>query len=219
MKNATFKRIIKNPITPLVCFILGGVVNEYIIMPTDMNWLYIIELALGIIGLISAFTSLNNKWARYIAIILMSIMAIDSSSGLYRFIIPIEENSTKETTKYQQRQNTHHNSHTKYDTVQIRNFEEDEINVNKSRTCLYCSGTGKCHVCHGLGSNNCHGPVCMGGVCMDCRGTGIYNGHSCIVCSGRGMCQICHGRGKVNCTWCTGTGKCDNCKGSGIINL
>ncbi len=155
MKNGTFKRIIKNPITPFVCLILGGVVNEYIIMPTDMNWLYIIELALGIIGLISAFTSLNNvKWARYIAIILVSIMAIDSSSVLYRFIIPIEENSTKETTKHQQRQNTHHNSHIKYDIVQIRNFKEDEINVNRSRTCLYSSDTGKCHVCHGLGSNN-----------------------------------------------------------------
>ena len=89
----------------------------------------------------------------------------------------------------------------------------------ESRDCTFCSGTGKCHICHGVGYSACNGPACSGGKCTSCRGTGMYDHGSyrspCITCSGDGRCNICNGLAKVKCNSCSGSGDCSQCKGTG----
>ena len=101
---------------------------------------------------------------------------------------------------------------------------EDNYNERRPRPCNYCSGTGMCMKCNGIGSQTCHGTTyatCINGRCASCHGTGLYNHGTytsrCIVCSGRGICSICNGRGKVQCGYCHGRGKCNHCNGSGKI--
>lgn len=134
-----------------------------------MNWAYVIELALGLTGLISGFVSLHNKWAKYIAIVLMGIMVLDSSVGLYRFVnplkkdLPSQKDSTEIVTIHGQDTHSYHNyGYGLYDTHGSRSFSGSEIDRNTDRpeSCVFCSGTGKCHVCHGLGNSFCNAPAC-----------------------------------------------------------
>ena len=85
--------------------------------------------------------------------------------------------------------------------------------------CIFCSGTGNCHVCYGLGYSSCNGLTCINGRCMSCKGSGLYDHGTyvsrCIVCGGGGICNICNGTRKVTCSLCNGNGKCSNCNGTG----
>ncbi len=73
--------------------------------------------------------------------------------------------------------------------------------------------------CGGTGETVCMNPICNGGACTRCGGSGKS---TCPGCNGAGVnnvdgatCNHCGGSGKISCEYCHGSGKCERCGGTG----
>lgn len=90
--------------------------------------------------------------------------------------------------------------------------------------CTTCGGLGDCPECFGSGHQDCTGLHCLGGMCLECSGTGTivsyYVGagtkeRRCTYCNGTGFCSRCGGDGYLDCAYCYGSGSCPTCRGNG----
>lgn len=95
---------------------------------------------------------------------------------------------------------------------------------NQDHFCTTCGGLGDCPECFGSGHRDCTGLHCLGGMCLECSGTGTilsyYVGagtkeRKCTYCHGSGSCSRCGGDGYLDCTHCNGSGNCPTCHGAG----
>lgn len=75
--------------------------------------------------------------------------------------------------------------------------------------------------CHGTGITVCLNPICNGGACTQCSGSGRF---TCFGCHGTGVndvdgmtCNHCNGSGTEACQYCHGTGNCERCNGTGQV--
>lgn len=94
---------------------------------------------------------------------------------------------------------------------------------NQDSFCTTCGGLGDCPECFGSGHQDCTGLHCLGGMCLECSGTGTivnyYVGagtkeRTCTYCHGTGFCSRCSGNGFIDCPRCYG-GSCPTCHGTG----
>ena len=90
--------------------------------------------------------------------------------------------------------------------------------------CPTCGGLGDCPECFGEGHQDCTALRCLGGMCLECSGTGTILSYSmgeirertCSYCHGKGECSRCGGDGYLDCRFCHSTGDCPTCHGSGF---
>ena len=210
-------RVLYTPAFSFLCLILAVIIEETT-LKTDAKWLSALELALGILGLISALNALSGKWMRRAVAGLLAFVILSSGINLFHKSEPAAakagSTSAAESTSQGTRGSTNYNRRYtgSYYGGYIGGSSATSSSSDSSKFCNFCSGTGNCHLCYGQGTQRCG---CMDGKCRSCNGSGIYFSRTCLVCSGDGYCNTCNGMGRTRCTWCGATGKCSHCNGRG----
>ncbi|MBR6380200.1 MAG: hypothetical protein IKS07_00805 [Lachnospiraceae bacterium] len=122
-------------------------------------------------------------------------------------------------------------------STEISETVQNDYHIEKTMiTCPDCLGSGifcpgdtdpaakdvRYGSCHGTGVVTCLNPICNGGKCTRCGGTGRS---TCFGCNGTGVnsvdgatCNHCGGSGTERCEYCHGTGNCERCNGTGQIH-
>lgn len=192
-------RVVNSPVTPVVSLVLFLSLEEYIQRDGE-TWLRCVEVFLSLLGMIAVIRCYRHKWVRRISLGLLALVMLFNINEIRLDCEPSPARTVNVSSAM---------SRSSAGTQNAGGFLDD-LGFG-SQTCVYCSGTGYCHICHGDGYQDCGS--CMNGSCPVCLGTGDHG--SCSFCYGTGFCRTCNGNGKTMCNWCFGTGTCDHCHGTG----
>ena len=223
MKN-TLKIILKNILnhsaTPYACIVLAAVVQFFTEWDWDTNWIHLVELVLAAVAMYTAVRTVAKVNVRRVISALSAVFMLISGISLCdgeNWKQPTGSASAVAEARLRQLMAQDSSNGGNGSSGHDGDHERDSFDDlwMSEKTCVYCSGTGNCHLCGGRGYDQCSS--CWStGKCTSCNGTGNDTGYGdCIVCYGRGVCRTCDGKGKNTCTWCSGTGRCDHCHGKG----
>lgn len=231
-----------NPVTPLVCIILGFVIDYVYVENNDVNRniflsnvIFLIVAVLGLISLVASLKLWDGGIYKIICIVLSGCLLLH---GVFSIRWKEEPRNTPNTNDFNDTYN-YNNSHDNYEDNDNNGnsygngYKYSDDNSNKY--CSYCGGTGECSKCIGLGDCDvCFGEgtlycdTCSGsGNCQRCYGQGgelkyVYGGDNkwveCSRCDGTGTCNSCDGYGEKECIYCNGMGICNYCSGTGTCS-
>ena len=190
--------IVNCPVTPVAALILFLLFRPYIERDGE-TWLYGVSLILAVLGLVAAYRCYRRKWVRRISAGVMALVMFCTVAGIWYDSAPAPVKKAAAVS-----------ASTNRTSVGTRDTGDPFTEwTSRPQECVYCSGSGSCHICDGDGYIDCG--ACMNGSCPVCRG----RGDDCSFCFGVGDCPDCGGKGRIRCTWCSGMGDCGHCHGTG----
>ena len=181
--------ILNSRFTPIVCLVIGGIVNQFTYDMSNGTFFRAVEIVLFAIALIAAIRTYNS-WSRYVLISLCALGLLISGIDL----IPSKShdssnqtNSSREDSEYQR----HFDGNDSYYFQVNDSFESRVSDDSIKQKCYHCNGSGKCSECGGTGR-----------ISIEKQGIDLGNGGSTYQQHMR--CPLCDGDRK--CVWCSGKG-------------